>query len=316
MIPVRVASRSVAAQDIIRLELEALEGASLPPFTAGSHIDLILGNGLTRQYSLCNAPGMDDVYRIAVLREPSSRGGSQFVHDVLAEGATLHVSPPRNLFDLDETAESFVLAAGGIGVTPLLAMAYKLHAVGKPFVLHYCAREPSRAAFLDELGAAPFAHRVRLHFDVDPTTRLSLDEALAGPAPTRSLYICGPNGFMDFVAEGAIKRGWAAERIHREYFAGAAVKAEGDQPFDIVLASTGQTLTVGADQTAAEVLEAAGVFIPLSCEQGVCGTCLTTVLAGRPDHRDMFQTDDERQSNLAFTPCCSRALTPSLTLEL
>jgi len=314
MIPVRVASRVIAAQDVVRLELEPLEGA-LPSFTAGSHIDLVLGNGLTRQYSLCNAPGDDGPYRIAVLREATSRGGSQAVHDDLIEGATLQISPPRNLFDLNETADSYLLVAGGIGITPILAMAYRLYAIGKPFSLHYCARDPARAAFLDELTSAPFADMVHLHFDSDPTTGLSAD-AFQAPSPGRRLYVCGPTGFMDFIIKRAADLGWDGDQIHREYFAAAPLATDQNRPFDLVIASTGQTLTVGADQTAAQVLEAAGVFVPLSCEQGICGTCLTPVLFGQPDHRDLFQTDEEKQSNLLFAPCCSRAMTPSLTLDL
>ena len=316
MIPVRIASRSVAAQDVVRLELEPLDGAPLPPFTAGSHIDVILSNGLTRQYSLSSPPGHGDRYRIAVLREPESRGGSQFVHDALVEGMTINISPPRNLFHLHEEAETYVLLAGGIGVTPLLAMAYRLTALGKPFVLHYCARAPSRAAFLDELKTAPFADHVHLHFDDDPDKRLDLDQALCEPSPDRRLYVCGPNGFMGFVVQGAGARGWSPEHIHQEHFAGAAIVEGQDRAFDLVIASTGQTLTVRPDQTAAQVLEAAGVFVPLSCEQGVCGTCLTGVLTGQPDHRDLFQTEEEKASNLMFTPCCSRARTSSLTLDL
>lgn len=316
MIPVRVASRSVAAHDVVRLELETLDGAPLPPFTAGSHIDVILANGLTRQYSLSSPPGHVDRYRIAVLREPGSRGGSRFVHDALLEGMTLNISPPRNLFHLHEEAQTYVLLAGGIGVTPLLAMAYRLTALGKDFVLHYCARAPSRAAFLDELKTAPFADQVRLHFDDDPETRLDLDQALCDPTPHGRLYVCGPNGFMDFVVQGAGARGWSPEHIHQEHFAGAAILEGQDRAFDLVITSTGQTLTVGPDQTAAQALEAAGIFVPLSCEQGVCGTCLTGVLTGQPDHRDLFQTEEEKASNLMFTPCCSRAKTPTLTLDL
>ena len=316
MIPVRVASRVVAAEDVVQLELEALDRAPLPPFTAGSHIDLILGNGLTRQYSLASPPDHHDRYRIAVLREPQSRGGSQFVHDALVEGAALNISTPRNLFDLHEEADTYVLLAGGIGVTPLLAMAYRLTTLGKRFVLHYCAREPSRAAFLNELAGAPFADQVRFHFDIDPHTRLDLNQALQDPSPTRRLYVCGPKGFMDFIVRGAVEREWSPEHIHQEHFAGVTVVDAEDRAFELVIASTGQKLTVGRNQTAAQALEAAGVFVALSCEQGICGTCLTKVLAGRPDHRDLFQTAEEKSGNSMFTPCCSRAQTPSLTLDL
>jgi len=314
MIKVRVASRAQAAEDIVRLDLVCAEGRDLPPFDAGAHVDLFLGNGLTRQYSLCNDPADRSRYRIAVLREPASRGGSAYVHEALTEGATLDIGLPRNLFALDETAEEHLLFAGGLGVTPILAMTRRLHALGSRFVLHYCARERSRAAFLDELAAAPFAEAVRLSFDDEPDTRLDLDAALADPAPGRRLYVCGPGGFMTHIIDGALARGWTPDQIRKEHFA-AAPQGE-NRPFELLIASTGQVVPVAADQTAAQALEDAGVFVPVSCEQGVCGTCLTGVKGGEPDHRDAFQTDAERAANDRFTPCCSRARTPRLVLDL
>lgn len=316
MIKVRVASRAQAAEGIVRLDLVSAEGRDLPPFEAGAHIDLFLANGLTRQYSLCGDPAERGFYRIAVLREPASRGGSAHVHEALTEGATLEISPPRNLFALDETAEEHVLFAGGVGVTPILAMAKRLTTLGHPFALHYCARDRSRAAFLDELSAAPLSSAARLSFDTEPKTRLDLDTALAGPAPGRRLYVCGPGGFMAHVIDGALARGWAPNQIRKEHFAAATVTDGPDQAFELVIKSSGQVVTVTADQTAAQALEAAGVFVPVSCEQGVCGTCLTRVVDGEPDHRDAFQTDDERAANDQFTPCCSRARSPRLVLDL
>jgi vanillate O-demethylase ferredoxin subunit len=307
MIKVRVASRAQAAEDIVRLDLVCPEGRDLPPFSAGAHVDLFLGNGLTRQYSLCNDPIERDRYRIAVLRDPASRGGSTYVHETLTEGATLDISAPRNLFALDETAKEHLLFAGGVGVTPILAMARRLHALGSPFVFHYCARDRSRAAFLDELAAAPFADAVRLSFDAEPATRLDLDAALAGPAPGRRLYVCGPGG---------LARGWSPDQIRKEHFAAAPAPGGEDRPFELVIASTGQVVPVAAGQTAAQALEEADVFVPVSCEQGVCGTCLTRVIEGEPDHRDAFQTDAEKAAGDQFTPCCSRARTPRLVLDL
>lgn len=314
MIKVRVASRAQVAEDIVRLDLICPEGLDLPAFEAGAHVDLFLENGLTRQYSLCNDPADRGLYRIAVLREPASRGGSAFVHERLTEGATLHISAPRNLFALDETAEEHLLFAGGVGVTPILAMARRLHALGHPFAFHYRARERSRAAFLDELAAAPFAGAVRLAFDAEPETKLDLDSALANPPSGRRLYVCGPGGFMAHVIDGALARGWASDQIRKEHFA-AAIDGE-NRPFELVIASTGQVVPVSADQTAAQALEAAGVFVPVSCERGVCGACLTRVTEGEPDHRDAFQTEDERAANNQFTPCCSRARTTRLMLDL
>jgi len=314
MIEVRVASRATIARDIVRLDLVALDGAPLPPFTAGAHIDLMLPNGLVRQYSLSNDPARREHYRVAVLRDPASRGGSAAVHEALSEGATLRIGPPRNLFSLDEDGDDFVLLAGGVGITPILSMAHRLAALGKAFALHYCARDATRAAFLDEASAL-FPAQLHRHFDAAPGTRLDLDRALAGPAPTRHLYVCGPRGFMEFVVAGARARGWEPDQIHQESFAAAPVDA-GAGSFTLRIASTGQLIEVRPDQTAAQALENAGVFVPLSCEQGVCGTCLTPVLDGQPDHRDLFQTDEEKAANTQFTPCCSRARSPVLVLDL
>jgi len=316
MIKVRVASRAQAAEGIVRLDLVCPEGRDLPSFDAGAHVDLFLENGLTRQYSLCNDPADRGHYRIAVLREPASRGGSAYVHEALAEGVTLEISAPRNLFALDETASEHLLFAGGVGVTPILAMARRLDALGHPFAFHYCARDRSRAAFLDELAAAPFADAVRLSFDAEPATRLDLDIALADPAPSRRLYVCGPAGFMTHVIDGALARGWTPDQIRKEHFAAAPASEGEDRPFELIIASTGQVVPVATDQTAAQALEAAGVFVPVSCEQGVCGTCLTGVTEGEPDHRDAFQTAAERAANDRFTPCCSRARTPRLVIDL
>jgi vanillate monooxygenase ferredoxin subunit len=316
MIKVRVASRAQVAEDIVRLDLVCPEGRELPPFSAGAHVDLFLGNGLTRQYSLCNDPAERGRYRIAVLRDPASRGGSTYVHEALAEGATLDISAPRNLFALDETAKEHALFAGGVGVTPILAMARRLHALGSPFVFHYCARDRSRAAFLDELAAAPFADAMRLSFDAEPGTRLDLDAALADPSPGRRLYVCGPGGFMAHVIDGALARGWSPDQIRKEHFAAAPAPEGGDRPFELVIASTGQVVPVAVGQSAAQALEEAGVFVPVSCEQGVCGTCLTRVIEGEPEHRDAFQTNAEKAAGDQFTPCCSRARTPRLVLDL
>jgi vanillate monooxygenase ferredoxin subunit len=316
MIKVRIASRDPVAEDIIGLDLVHADGEALPPFSAGAHVDLFLGNGMTRQYSLCNDPADQSRYRIAVLREPSSRGGSAFVHDALVKGAVLTIGLPRNLFALDEAGHEHLLFAGGVGVTPILAMAYRLHALGARFTLHYCARSRSRAAFLEELAAAPFAASVRLSFDDEPNTRLDLDAALAAPSPDRRVYVCGPAGFMAFVTEGATTRGWTSGQIRKEHFAAEVAPTDQNRPFDLVIASSGQVVAVAADQTAAQALEAAGVFVPLSCEQGVCGTCLTPVIEGEVEHRDAFQTDAEKAAGLAFTPCCSRARSQRLVIDL
>ncbi len=315
MFDVRVVERRQEADGVVCLSLVADNGDALPPFEAGAHIDLSLGEGLTRQYSLCGNPADASVYRIGVLLPSQSRGGSAWVHRHLVEDARISVSAPRNLFALDEGLDEFVLLAGGIGITPILAMAWRLHALGKAFSLHYCARSRDQAAFRRELTEAPFANRVEFHFDDEDAAPLALDVVLASSQPARGLYVCGPTGFMDFAFDEARRRGWRESELHREDFANA-IDTAGDKAFTLVVNSTGAEVAVPVGVTAAQALEEAGYFVPTSCGQGICGTCLTPVLDGAPDHRDAYQTPDERRRNDQFTPCCSRALTSRLVIDL
>ena len=317
MIEVLVIARNNQAQDICSFELARADGAPLPAFEAGAHIDVHLPGGLIRQYSLCNPPWQQQRYLIAVLKYPASRGGSQALHEQIRVGQTLLISEPRNLFPLSENAQRSLLFAGGIGITPILCMAERLHQLGADFQLHYCARSIERAAFVERLQASPFAERVQLHFDDgDAEQRLDTAALLTDPDPGTHLYVCGPGGFMEHVLSTAKAQGWADERTHREYFAAAPVNHNNDGSFAVQLASSGQIIQIPADQSVAEALEACGILIPLSCEQGICGTCLTRVLAGEPEHRDLFLTETEQAQNDQFTPCCSRAKSPLLVLDL
>ena len=304
-----------AGLDVRHFTLAAIAG-TLPPFSAGAHVDVHLPGGLVRQYSLCGDPDAGGAYEIAVLREPASRGGSVAMHGLEA-GARLTISPPRNLFALDETASKTLLFAGGIGITPLLAMARRLHRLGADFELHYCARTPARAAFLEALRQAPFAARVVTHFDDGaPNQALNAPALLAHPDAGTHLYVCGPGGFMAHVLASAQAAGWDETRLHREYFTAPATQTGGDQAFEIEIASTGQVLTVPPERSAWAVLDEAGLFVPVSCEQGICGTCLVGVKSGLPEHRDSYLTDAEHAANDQFTPCCSRAKTARLVLDL
>jgi vanillate monooxygenase ferredoxin subunit len=317
LIAARVAARRTEALDIIGLDLVAADGSALPVFTAGAHIDLHLPGGLIRQYSLCNPPGDAGVYRIAVLRDPASRGGSQAVHDALTMGAALSISAPRNHFELAPDAPHHLLLAGGIGITPLWAMAEQLSQQGASFALHHCTRSRERTPFVETLAASAYASRVHHHFD-DGEAAQKLDIAATlrqAPAGTH-LYVCGPQGFMDAVLNAGRNTGWPEERLHREYFAAAPVDHTNDGRFELELASSGRVITVQPEQTALAALLEAGLDIPMSCEQGVCGTCLTGVKAGTPDHRDQYLTDEERAANDQFLPCCSRAFSARLVLDL
>lgn len=313
---VRVRTRTDEADGICSFELVADDGGPLPPFTAGAHIDVHVSPGLVRQYSLCNDPAERERYRIAVLRETQSRGGSAGMHAQVHPGRRLSISPPRNHFALVPAGHTLLLA-GGIGITPILAMARSLHARGASFSLHYCGRSAARMAFLAELAEAPFAAAVHVHTDDGPDAqRLDARSLLANPQPDTHLYVCGPAGFMDHVLSTGRACGWPDAHLHREYFAAAPVDTTADGSFEVALQRRGIRCQVPPGKTVLEVLLAAGVDLPFSCESGVCGTCLTTVLDGTPDHRDSYLTDAERAQGTQFLPCCSRASSPVLVLDL
>ncbi len=311
---VKVLARRQEAEGIDSFELGREDGHPLPSFSAGSHIDVHLPGGLVRQYSLCNDSSEQHRYRIAVLRDAASRGGSVAMHERVQVGDTLTISEPRNHFPLEHAPHTLLLA-GGIGITPLLCMSQRLATAGSSFELHYATRSLARTAFRDEVAA--FGGRALLHLDDgDSAQKLDLPAVLAAqPAGTR-LYVCGPTGFIDFVVQTAKARGWPADHIHLEYFGAAPQDTSGDQAFEVRLASTGKSYTIPADKSVVQALYEQGVDIMISCEQGVCGTCLTRVLEGECDHRDLYLTDEEKAANDQFLPCCSRARSKTLVLDL
>jgi vanillate O-demethylase ferredoxin subunit len=308
---VRVVQRRDEAEGIASFELVADAGGRLPPFEAGAHIDVQVPGGPVRPYSLCSDPADDQRWQIGVLRETTSRGGSAGMHERVQAGDTLIVGRPRNQFTLAPAARRHLLLAGGIGVTPLLAMAEQLHRDGADFELHYATRSAARTAFAARLAAAPWAARVHVHHDDGPAAqRLDLAAVLA------ALYVCGPQGFMDAVLGTARAQGWAEGTLHRESFGAAPADTTGDRPFELLLARSGRVVPVDADKTCVQALWDAGVNVMTSCEQGVCGTCLTRVLDGTPLHRDQYLTPEEQAANDQFLPCCSRAQGARLVIDL
>ena len=323
LLTVRLARKRPEAADIMSFELVAVDGGALPAFEAGAHIDVHLpasAGAIVRPYSLCNSPQETHRYLLGVLREPASRGGSVAMHDALVEGQTLQISAPRNHFALAAAAPAAphsLLLAGGIGITPLLAMAEQLHADGAQFELHYAARNAARAAFLPRLLAAPWLGQVRLHLDDgDADQRLDLPALLAAPAAGAQLYVCGPAGFIDAVLAAARAAGWPEASLHSERFGAVLVQHDSDAAFEVQLGRDGRVVPVSPGQTVVQALALAGVVLPTSCEQGVCGTCLTRVLAGQPDHRDHYLTPEEQAAGDQFLPCCSRSCSPLLVLDL
>jgi vanillate O-demethylase ferredoxin subunit len=311
-----VDDRRDATDRIVVLDLVGPADSELPEFAAGAHVDVLVDDtaGLVRQYSLCGPPHDRTRYRLAVLAETASRGGSLGMHR-LRKGDRLRISPPRNRFGVVAGARRHLLLAGGIGVTPLLAMTYELQAQGRPYELHYCARSRADAAFLDELEHHP---DVRLHFDDGPDDqRFSPATDLGPPSTDTAIYVCGPAGFMDFMISYALGAGWPAEAIHKERFApvdDVASHTVGGT-FTVRLARTGGEYRIAEGESVLDVLLAGGVDAPYSCQQGICGECVVRVLAGEPDHRDDVLTDRERADGL-FTTCSSRAHSPILELDL
>ncbi|MEU9168642.1 PDR/VanB family oxidoreductase [Streptomyces sp. NPDC048420] len=312
-----VIARRDATARIVVLDLISPDGAELPEFAAGAHVDVLLDGvgaaGLVRQYSLCGPPHDRTRYQLAVLAETASRGGSLGMHRLRA-GDRLRISRPRNRFGVSARARRHLLVAGGIGVTPLLAMAHVLQVTGAEYELHYCARSRADAAFLDELERNP---HVRLHFDDGPDDQRFSVGDLGPPDPDTAVYVCGPGGFMDFVISSAQGAGWPAEAIYKERFApvqDAAAHTEGGA-FTVRLAKSGDEYEIKEGESVLDVLLAKGVDAPYSCQQGICGECIVRVLAGEPDHRDDILTDRERADGM-FTTCSSRAHSPILELDL
>ncbi len=307
-----VAGRRMLAHGIVELVLEPASGGDLPPFTAGAHIDLEVAPGLVRQYSLTGDPAVTGRYRLGILREADGQASPR-VHDTLDIGSRVRISRPRNHFALNENAGRSLLFAGGIGITPLLAMAYRLKAIGRPFHLYVRVRETGALPFADELAA--LAPDITVSCSVEsPSGSFGYDTVLAGSGSDDHLYVCGPERYMRFVEDSAREAGWPAERIHAEHF-GAEIDTEGG-PFEVECRRSGLTLTVPAGRSIAETLSEAGIEVSMSCRSGVCGTCLTPVVEGRPDHRDLVQTEAEKALNERITVCCSRSLSKRLVLDI
>ncbi len=314
LLDVEVVAKWETADGIVAFEFLPVEGAPpLPAVQPGAHIDVHMTADLLRPYSLTNGPG-DTAYRIGVKREPDSRGGSAAMHDFVTVGDRLTISHPRNTFPLRRDADHTLLIAGGIGVTPLLAMAQTLAATGAGFELHYFVRGPGHVAFADVIQTLG-PHAV-VHHGLDPAgTGEELASLLAEPGFGRQVYACGPGPMLDAIRATARSAGWPDDTVHFEYFQNPN-DLDLDSTFEIALSRTARTFTVPAGETILDVLRTNGVAVEASCEQGACGTCVVPLLDGRADHQDVYLSDTQKATQDRIAVCVSRAETERLVLEL
>ena len=314
MIELRVARIEQVTPRIRLFELASLDGAPLPGFTAGSHIDVELGNGEERSYSLLGDQGETARYVIAVLREAEGRGGSAWMHDVLRAGDVIRAAPPENDFRLSEAGDHHILIAGGIGITPILPMAARLRAIGRDYAIHYCARSEEEAAFARDV-AARHGERANFHYDGGvPGCGLDVTTLLAHRPAAAHAYVCGPAGLIRAVRDAG--RHWPSGTIHFELFKGSNADLGLDAlnaPFDVICKRAGKRFTIPADRSILDILKADGFRIRSLCNEGVCGTCRVDLISGEVDHRDECLDEDERDE--ALQVCVSRAK-PGQTLVL
>jgi ferredoxin-NADP reductase len=313
---VRIDRLNFEAPDILVVELAAPDGASLPAWSPGAHVDLILPSGTVRQYSLCGDPSERARYKVAVLRELAGRGGSLELHTVGKTGLSLEIRGPRNHFELVDAAR-YLFIAGGIGVTPILPMMRAAEQAGRPWRLVYGAQSRARMGFLNEI-AERRGGEVTL-IPQDEAGIPDLDALLTDVEAGTVIYGCGPSGMLKALESAADRHGLSAA-LHIERF-GPADQAEpavhaGDQPFEVELRQSGQVLQVPSDRSLGSVLRDAGIPVTFSCEEGYCGSCETPVLEGIPDHRDTILNEEERAAGNIMMVCVGRARSPRLVLDV
>ena len=316
---VRVAKITREADDIKSYEFVDPGGEPLPPFTAGAHLDVWVPNGQLRQFSLSNDPTERHRYVVAVLRERQGRGGSLSFHDDIGEGDIVTISKPRNNFPLDEDAARHLLIAGGIGITPLLAMVRRLQDIGADYRLYYCSRVPEKTAFQEELQSEPFASHVEFVFDEGNPQEKGLDvkTLLASHEAGTHLYCCGPGPLMNAVRDAAAAA-YPEDAVHFEFFSTEGLDVEHGESadFQVEVSATGQVYDIPADKSILDVLRGAGFDLDSSCEEGICGTCATQVIEGDVDHRDLFLTEKAKKEGKWMMICISRAKSDRLVLDV
>lgn len=313
-IAVRVTDVVAVTPLVKRFHFESLDGAPLPNFSGGAHIivEMREGESIRRNaYSLMSPPSRTDSYTISVRRDEAGRGGSRYLHDHVGRGAVLHISHPANLFPLERTARKNLFVAGGIGITPFLAMTEQLFHDGIPFELFYAIRSRDHAAYADELSAR-YGGRVHVYHS-DRGERIPLDDMLRHQPLGTHLYICGPDRLIEHTVALARDQGWPDQCVHHERFLAPATGS----PYQVKLARSALTIEVGSHESMLEAIEAAGVDAPYLCRGGACGQCQTSVLEcdGSLVHHDHFLSEAEKASGATIMPCVSRVKGRSVTLD-
>ena len=301
---------------ITSYELRRPDGADLPAWRGGAHLDIVVAPEFLRQYSMCGDPADRSVYEIAVLREDDGRGGSALMHRIFSEGRRIFASPPINHFELDDRASHAFLMGGGIGVTPMIAFAHELHRQGRPFDLHYSVPDRAAAAFLDRLQDSPFADRVHLHISAEGSRAdfAAIFRRSGPPDAGWHIYSCGPDAYMEAVDKAAAEAGFAEDNRHREYFSVPEMPELENHPFRLKLARSGQLIEVAAEQRPTDALLAAGVAVDVKCSDGLCGVCKCDLLSGEVEHRDFVLSARQRETSLIL--CQSRAAEKDGLLEI
>jgi reductive dehalogenase len=313
VIQVVIAGYEKMSGNVTKYEFSTLDGSNLPVWSAGAHLDIVVAPEFLRQYSMSGNPADRSKYQIAVLREDEGRGGSKLMHRIFEKGRKVFISKPINHFELDETASKTLLMGGGIGITPMIAFAHRLHALGRDFELHYCASRKDDAGYVDDLDAMPWANKVHFHFS-NQGTRADLDEVLIGYRQGFHLYTCGPERFMNSVIEAAKRQGFPEEACHLEYFSVPQQPEYQNYEFTLKLVRSGREFLVPVDKTATDVLLENGINIDVKCSDGICGVCKCGLLSGEVEHRDFVLSNKQRETEIIL--CQSRAAKPDGLLEV
>jgi ferredoxin-NADP reductase len=312
VIRVEVSKVEKMSGDVTKFEFRAPDGGELPEWTAGAHLDIVVAPEFLRQYSMSGDPADRSKYQIGVLREDGGRGGSKLMHRIFSEGRRVFISRPINHFELEEGAEKTFLMGGGIGITPMIAFAHRLQALGRDFELHYSASRKADAGYLADLAAAPWADRVQLHVS-DQGSRADLAALLQGYRPGWHVYTCGPDRYMDAVMAAAEAGGFPEEARHLEYFSVPEQPDYVNHPFTLKL-TDGRSFEVPADKTATDVLLENGVHIDVKCSDGLCGVCKCHLVSGEVEHRDFVLSGKQRNDSIIL--CQSRAAEDGGVIEI